>query len=146
MQYIARKDVFISFASLVSKIKWLMTTWIQHCPEYHRLAHTVLENYQVTEQLKFNLSISWAHSCREREKKGLLCIKWTESFFLFPCPKPYQNKAVRRQTASVKLCAAHFGVLTPWQSFAVLSWVCFCTGSRISPRKGGGKVCLKQKQ
>jgi len=58
MQYIAWKDVFISFASLLSKIKWLMMTHIQLSSEYHGLAHTVLENYHVTETLKFNLSIS----------------------------------------------------------------------------------------
>lgn len=138
MHYVTWKDVFISFPSLVSKIKWLMMTQIQLSSEYHGLAHPALENYQVTETLKLNLSISQAHSSREREKKGLLCMKWTGSFFLFPCPKPYQNKAVRRQSASVKLCAVQFWVLTPWQSSAVLSWVCFGTGSRISPRKGGG--------
>lgn len=58
-------------------------TQIQLC---YGLGHTALENYQVTETLKFNFSISRAHSSRERGKKGLFCTKWTGSFFLFLHP------------------------------------------------------------
>lgn len=137
IKHTAWEDVFVSFASLVSKMKWLLMTHIQLSSEYQGLVHTVLENYQVTETLKFNLSISRVYYSSARETTGLLCMRWLGSFFL-SLPKLYQNKAVRRQSVSVKLLKTCFRVLTPRQSLAVLSWLCFGTGSRVFPGKRGG--------